>query len=148
MEFSRQQCWSGLPFPSPGDLPNSRIKPMSLMSPALPGRFFTTWVLNPTVKSQFSFSQIKFSQNNLKFGYHDLVHYKFYNLIFCYTSNPASAILSLVLQIMKHVPILEYCTRCPSALRIFPLILFPWEVVPIYFSISHVIDDQNYLLFM
>ena len=29
MEFSRQEYWSGLPFPSPGDLPNPRIKPMS-----------------------------------------------------------------------------------------------------------------------
>ena len=29
MKFSRQECWSGLPFPSPGDLPNSGIKPRS-----------------------------------------------------------------------------------------------------------------------
>ena len=29
MEFSRQEHWSGLPLPSPGDLPNSRIKPRS-----------------------------------------------------------------------------------------------------------------------
>ena len=29
MEFSRQEYWSGLPFPSPGDLPNSGIKPGS-----------------------------------------------------------------------------------------------------------------------
>ena len=42
MGFSRQEYWSGLPFPSPGDLPNSGIKPVSLMSPALAGRFFTT----------------------------------------------------------------------------------------------------------
>ena len=28
--FSRQEYWSGLPFPSPGDLPNTRIKPVSL----------------------------------------------------------------------------------------------------------------------
>ena len=27
MGFSRQKCWSGLPFPSPGDLPDPRIKP-------------------------------------------------------------------------------------------------------------------------
>ena len=40
--FSRQECWSGLPCPSPGDLPNPRIKPTSLMSPALAGRFFTS----------------------------------------------------------------------------------------------------------
>ena len=29
MEFSRQECWSGLPFPSPGDLPNQGMKPES-----------------------------------------------------------------------------------------------------------------------
>ena len=29
MEFSRQEYWSGLPFPSPGDLPNSGIEPRS-----------------------------------------------------------------------------------------------------------------------
>ena len=42
MEFSRQEYWSGLPCPPPGDLPDSGIEPMSLMSPALAGRFFTT----------------------------------------------------------------------------------------------------------
>ena len=42
MGFSRQEYWSGLPCPSPGDLPNLGIEP--LMSPALAGRFFTTSV--------------------------------------------------------------------------------------------------------
>ena len=42
MQFSRQGYWSGLLFPLPGDLPNPGIKPASLMSPALAGRFFTT----------------------------------------------------------------------------------------------------------
>ena len=35
MGFSRQVYWSGLPFPSPGDLPHPRIKPASPVSPAL-----------------------------------------------------------------------------------------------------------------
>ena len=39
MGFFRQQYWSGLPFPSPGDLPNPGIKPTSL---ALTGWFFIT----------------------------------------------------------------------------------------------------------
>ena len=42
MGFSRQEYWSGLPCPHPGDLPNSRIKPASLMSPALAGWFLIT----------------------------------------------------------------------------------------------------------
>ena len=54
MEFSRQGYWSGLPFPSPGDLPDPRIEPGSpaLQADALlseppgnptAGRFFTIW---------------------------------------------------------------------------------------------------------
>ena len=42
MGFSSQEYWSGLPFPFLGDLPDPGIKPMSLMSPALAGGFFTT----------------------------------------------------------------------------------------------------------
>ena len=40
--FIRQEYWSGLPFPPPGDLPFSGIEPESPMSPELAGRFFTT----------------------------------------------------------------------------------------------------------
>ena len=39
MGFCRQEYWSGLPFPSPGDLPDPGIEPSS---PALAGRFFTS----------------------------------------------------------------------------------------------------------
>ena len=39
MEFSRQEYWNGLPFPSPGDLPDPRMEPRS---PASAGRVFTT----------------------------------------------------------------------------------------------------------
>ena len=42
MEFSRQEYWRRLPCPSAGYLPDPGIKPMSLASPALTGRFFTT----------------------------------------------------------------------------------------------------------
>ena len=42
MEFSRQEYWSGLPFPPPGDLPDLGIEPESPVSPPLAGRFFTT----------------------------------------------------------------------------------------------------------
>ena len=45
MEFSRQEHWNGLPFPSPGDLPNPRLDPGSpalqadaLLSEPLPKR--------------------------------------------------------------------------------------------------------------
>ena len=42
MGFSRQEYWSGLPCPHLGDLPNPGMEPVSLASPALTGRFFTT----------------------------------------------------------------------------------------------------------
>ena len=41
MGLSRQEYWSGLPFPLPGDLPDAGIEPVSLASPVLAGRFFT-----------------------------------------------------------------------------------------------------------
>ena len=55
MEFSGQECWSGLPFLTPGDLPDPGIEPTSPEAPALVGGFFTTappgepkctWLLN------------------------------------------------------------------------------------------------------
>ena len=42
MEFSRQEYWSGLPFPTPGDLPHPGMDPAYPGSPALAGGFFTT----------------------------------------------------------------------------------------------------------
>ena len=42
MGFSRQEYWSGLPSPPPGDLPDPRIKPTSLLPPVMAGGFFTT----------------------------------------------------------------------------------------------------------
>ena len=47
MGFSRRESWNGLPFPSPGNLPDPGIEPISLTSPELAGGFFTTnatWV--------------------------------------------------------------------------------------------------------
>ena len=44
--FSKQDYYSELPFPTPGDLPDPGIEPTSLVSPALAGGFFTirpTW---------------------------------------------------------------------------------------------------------
>ena len=51
--FSRQEYWSGVPFPSPGDLPNPGIEPGSpaLWADALPsgplGKIFVTWLFFP-----------------------------------------------------------------------------------------------------
>ena len=40
--FPSQEYWNRLPSPSPGDLPDPGIEPLSVVSPALAGRFFTT----------------------------------------------------------------------------------------------------------
>jgi len=59
MGFSRQEYWSGLPCPSPGDLPGPGIEPVSPGFPALAGRFFTT---STTGKSK----QLYFNKNKLE----------------------------------------------------------------------------------
>ena len=56
MEFSGQEYWSGLPFPSPGDLRDPGIEPVSLTSPALADGFFTTsatWMSRMKISSYF-----------------------------------------------------------------------------------------------
>ena len=56
MEFPRQEYWSGLSFPPPGDLPDAGIELTFPVSPALAGRFFTAealgkpFFLEPTPK--------------------------------------------------------------------------------------------------
>ena len=59
MVFPRQEYWSGIPCPSPGDLPNPGMEPMS---PALTGEVFTT---KPTGKPRKAYSETK---NNVKMG--------------------------------------------------------------------------------
>ena len=55
MAFSRQDYWSGLPFPLSGDLPDPGIEPSSLMSPALGGGFFTTSAMTMILDNALSF---------------------------------------------------------------------------------------------
>ena len=58
MQFPRQEYWSGLPFPSPGDLLEPGIKPTSLASPALAGRFFTTVPLEKISRQKYKYISI------------------------------------------------------------------------------------------
>ena len=60
MDFFRQECWSGLPFPSPGDLPNPGIEPTSLMSPALAGVFFIPETLGKLLLEEGIYIILKF----------------------------------------------------------------------------------------
>ena len=63
MGFSRQAYCGGLPCPPPEDLPDPRIEPMSLMSPALAGRFITTsatWEVSNTFRWPVRILQVKY----------------------------------------------------------------------------------------
>ena len=56
--FSRQGYWSALPCPSPGDLPDPGVNPMSFTSPVLAGGFFTKGhneILNLNISKCYSF---------------------------------------------------------------------------------------------
>ena len=57
--FPRQEYWSRLPCPPARDLPNPGIKPLSLTSPALAGRFFTT---GATWEAQSMYTMRKWSE--------------------------------------------------------------------------------------
>ena len=59
MEFSKQEYWSGLPFPTPGDLSNPGIETMSLASPTLAGRFFTTSPSRNYIKNRSKWLEMK-----------------------------------------------------------------------------------------
>ena len=58
MGFSRQEYWSGLPCPLPGDLPDPGIEPTSLTPPALADAFFTTSVTWEAKRERGSFKNI------------------------------------------------------------------------------------------
>ena len=64
-DFSRQEYWSGLPFPTPGELHNPWIEPVSLGSPALAGRIFTT---APPGKPSEKYLFIIYSQDSKEQG--------------------------------------------------------------------------------
>ena len=61
------QARSGLPFPSPGDLPNPGAEPMSLTSPALVGKFFTasaTWEVENLFSDKIELVKMAFNRKN------------------------------------------------------------------------------------
>ena len=76
MEFARQEYWSALPVPSPGDLPRPGIKLASHASPALAGRFFTT---EPPGKAHMTdtapYNQLLSYAISLSQGLSHLVHF-------------------------------------------------------------------------
>jgi len=63
MKFTRQEYWSRLPFPTPGDLPDPGIEPMSPASPALAGGFFTTMPFGVISQIKLFLPQALFLEN-------------------------------------------------------------------------------------
>ena len=59
--FSRQEYWSGLPCPPPGDLPEPGIKPASLKSPALAGSLFTTGAMGKPL--HWLYLKVRYNKN-------------------------------------------------------------------------------------
>ena len=66
MGFSRQEYWSGLACPFPGNLPDPGIEPVSLMSPALAGVFFTTATTSEALFHDSWITEFLFFKLNLK----------------------------------------------------------------------------------
>ena len=139
MGFSRQEYWSGLPCPPPGDPPDLWMEPMSLRSPALAGRFFTssvTWeaLYNDTwEKKNHLFFWIK---RNL--------------CLFPLSEAGESPVLSLMLGDKNPLPFRESkghnsetarcsCLRCAVGAA--------WEVVSLHVSISPAVLSSRRLVF-
>ena len=64
MEFPRQEYWSGLSCPPPGDLPNPGIEPQSLTSPALGGSLPLVPPGKPGLNIPFFYFQLGFSDGS------------------------------------------------------------------------------------
>ena len=74
MEFSRQECWNELPFPTPGDLPNPGNEHASSVSPELTGKFVITippgtskfaYIFSPSTSCIFVWSVVSFAVQKL-----------------------------------------------------------------------------------
>ena len=98
MEFSRQEYWRGLPFSSPGDLPNAGIKPAS---PELADEFFIR-----------------------RTPFHHLLHKKYYNLYYERVKGEEKMVPSMPLKTFnckwhtRHIPSdWNICARLPRCLR-------------------------------
>ena len=76
MGFSRQEYWTGLPFPPPGDLPDPGIEPAS---PALAGRFSITALLGKPVSFLYILNYFKFSiKYHFNLFWHICIRYFFF----------------------------------------------------------------------
>ena len=87
IRFSRQEYWSGLSYPLPGDLPYPGIKPASLTSPALAGGFFTsstTWKAHRFVIYDLYYVEVwSFNNHSVENFYHHKRMLNYVKKFFC-----------------------------------------------------------------
>ena len=101
--FSRQQYWSGLQWPPPGELPNPGIEPTSLMSPALAGGLFIT---GTTWEAPLS---VYYSRNHIILSYlhwiniQVLFNFKSYNFFITYISTDFFDIFIVILHSINKI---------------------------------------------
>ena len=103
MEYSKQEDWSGLPFPTPGHLPDPQIEPKS---PTLAGRFFTTEppLLENHFKLQMIHSALQMNEPlNLSPSYSASLHTHTHPHHLYFTTR-LYLFESLVAQRLKHLP--------------------------------------------
>ena len=87
MGFSKQEYWSGLPCPSPGDLPNPGTEPASLMSSTLADGFFIT---SPTWEAQVTVLFHKLDTISKKYLTGNAYQSHLWNFFKCICSSPNS----------------------------------------------------------
>ena len=102
MGFPRQEYWSGLPFPPPGDLPNLGIKLASPASSTLAGGFLTTVPPGKPINSTLSIKMQVFflgTAPGLDRGFCNLKSLHFQTPFFCMAS-----VLALSFRVIKNIP--------------------------------------------
>ena len=152
MGFSRQEYLSGLPCPPPGDLPDPGIEPISLMSPALAGGFFT---ISTTWETQKHTTVCKIN-NKILSSVQSLSHVRFFVTPWTaacqvFLSITSSQSLLKLMSIHSVMPYNHLIFCCPLLLlpSIFPSIrVFSNESVlhirwPKYWSFSFSISPSN-----
>ena len=136
MEFSRQEYWSGLPFPSPGDLPDPRIKPRSpaLQADALPSEppgkpIYSPWGCKKSdTTEQLSLIMLPYTFIYLLINMTSVLSYKCFNL-FC---------------LRHHLnPLLLLFSQSPSCALLLAILWTPAHQASLSFTIS-----QSFLKFM
>ena len=139
MEISRQEYWSGVPRPSPGDPPNPEMEPRS---PALAGRFFTIWATREAPRAGMVLGQKRAKPNNgpwemchqqmgekTKWGFQHLRNQSSFTHLLIFYSTMTYEHLFMVLSIIGTKMALKFWTHMGSkSFKIifsqpFPLIL-------------------------